>query len=348
MSNSVEPPEPQAVAGVPGRAIPRDRHAFEFVERRSCPVCGSGKVDCRYDRGFAEPPISNFLVRYYGVDPERFGKARYSLVRCAICTLLFQRWVGDAALLAELYGQWIALEGAPERDPLYRRDVGAPSWSRDGHEILTVAAYLGKPVRALRVLDYGMGWALWARIAKALGCDVAGVELSADRRAFAQSYGIEVLHDDELGQQRFDFINTDQLLEHVTDPGETCERLAVMLVPGGILKVSVPDGHSAERIMQRLVSAPELVTDDELMPVQPLEHVNCFTDRTIEHLAKQAGLRVAYPNIAQRYAFLRHPPAIPREPKQLIKELIRPFYTFRNASNLYRWLCKDAVDRGRP
>lgn len=35
-------------------------------------------------------------------------------------------------------------------------------------------------------------------------------------------------------------------------------------------------------------------------------------------------------------------------PEQLVKELLRPFYSFRNANNLYRWLCKDGVDRGGP
>ena len=323
------------------------KNGLGFVERKACPLCGSADVDCRYDRAFAESPVSDFLVRYYGANPKRFGPGRYRLDYCAACAFHFQRWVGDSALLEELYGQWIAFEGAPDHDPIYRRDIDAPGWSRDGHEILTIAAFLRKQPSDLRVLDYGMGWALWARIAKAMGCKVAGTELSADRRAFAQGHGIEVLSTDEIGEQRFDFVNTDQLLEHVADPWETCHRLSRVLVPGGILKISVPDGRAAERIIARLKSVPGEVTDAEWMPVQPLEHVNCFTSRSIDQLARRAGLAVVSPTVMQRFAFVTKTPAIPRRPKQLVKELIRPFYTFRNSTNLYRWLRADPIVRGR-
>jgi len=137
------------------------------------------------------------------------------------------------------------------------------------------------------------------------------------------------------------------LLEHVADPWETCLGLSRALVPGGILKISVPDGRAAERIISRLKSAPSEVTDAEWMPIQPLEHVNCFTSRSIDQLARRAGLAVVFPTVMQRYVFLTKASAIPRRPKQLVKEMIRPFYTFRNSTNLYRWLRADQEVRGQ-
>ena len=68
------------------------------------------------------------------------------------------------------------------------------------------------------------------------------------------------------------------------------------------------------------------------MPLQPLEHVNCFT---LEGLRRLTGMTEVRPSYRQRYAFL--PGVSPRYPRKAVKELVRPFYQWRNPDNLYAW-----------
>jgi hypothetical protein len=56
---------------------------------------------------------------------------------------------------------------------------------------------------------------LWARIALELGCQYFGTDLSRQRSDYAASKGVRVVEPDDLPRDAFDFINVDQVLEHV-------------------------------------------------------------------------------------------------------------------------------------
>jgi hypothetical protein len=317
-----------------------------FVERTDCPACRGKAGKTLYRSPFDQGPIGSFVRAYYGVDPAILAAAPYELVRCLKCTLVYQKWVGDGALLAELYGDWINEANLPADDPQYQQEVSHPLESRDGHEIMAAASLLGVAPSAMTTMDYGMGWAMWARIAKHLGAASYGSEISPTRIDFARQHGVIPLADHELGADRFHFVNTEQVMEHVADPRGIAERLAKALVPGGILKISVPSAERADRIAESLRSGRCRGTIEELMPVQPLEHINSFTRKSIEVLAASLGLEVAHIPLGAGYAFLGRPGSIsPRRPKKALKELVRPFYQVWNPRNLYVWLRKP-VARG--
>jgi 2-polyprenyl-3-methyl-5-hydroxy-6-metoxy-1,4-benzoquinol methylase len=317
--------------------------AFGFVERSACPVCGSHRSETVFRSSFEEGAIGQFIRSYYGIDPKQLRAAPYELMRCPNCTLIFQRFVGDDALLGELYGNWINHYCHPELDQQYQTEVSAPLRSRDGHEILVASNVLRIEPERMRVLDFGMGWAMWARIAKQLGCDVYGAEIALDRLEYAARHGVRPIDLDELDQSMFDFINTEQVMEHVREVSSTASRLAQLLRPNGILKISVPNAERALEIVADLRRERCHGTIDELMPVHPLEHVNSFTRRSLWRLAEHLGLEILRPNLLQRYAFLKQRGSIAlTAPAKVVKELVRPIYQYHNRSNLYLWMRKPA------
>jgi 2-polyprenyl-3-methyl-5-hydroxy-6-metoxy-1,4-benzoquinol methylase len=331
---------PQSQSGTPkkGKHVP---DAFGFVERRDCPVCGCSRTTTAFRIPFDKGAIGRFLRDYYAVDPRLLRAAPYELMRCPDCTLIFQRFAGDDALLDELYGKWINHSYVPELDQQYRAEVSAPLRSRDGHEILIAADVLSIRPEGMTVLDFGMGWGMWARIAKQFGCDVYGREIAADRVEYAVRHGVRPIKIDELGKPMFHFINTEQVMEHVRDLAATASQLAQSLRPNGILKISVPNAEGALRIAGDLRSERCRGTIEELMPVHPLEHVNSFTRQALSKLAERLGLKVIRPGIAQRYAFLKRRGSILlTEPAKALKELVRPIYQYHNRSNLYVWMQK--------
>lgn len=313
--------------------------AYAFEARDACPACGS-EGETVYSASFAEGGIGTFVRDYYHIDPDVLRNAPYELQCCRGCGMVYQRYVGAHELLNELYSSWVDEPEDPERDiDTYRDEIRAIPESRDAHELMAAASYLGRPVSNLKTLDYGMGWALWARIAARLGCDSFGSDLAEPRMEYAARHGVRTVSDDEMIGHQFDFINTEQVFEHVPQPAHLLEKLESALAPGGIVKISVPSGERIEGLLETLNQGRYRGDRDTIMPVQPLEHLNCFRRTSIRAMAERVGLEIVRPGPWHGYAFLRQSGTIRlSRPKKALKELVRPWYQYRNPANLYIWL----------
>ena len=91
------------------------------------------------------------------------------------------------------------------------------------HIFTFLFSFFKKPPIELQFLDFGMGWGKWCQMAKAFGCQVYGLELSKARIKYASSLGISVLSNEELNHYKFDYINADQVFEHITNPKNTLQ-----------------------------------------------------------------------------------------------------------------------------
>jgi SAM-dependent methyltransferase len=308
-----------------------------FVCRERCPGCGSAAAGTLLDLPYDAPPVGDFVTRYYfrARDVRSWlAGGRYRLDRCGACGLVFQRFVGDDALLATLYGTWLTGAIDPDRDPEFRRQVAAPGQSRDGHELMAAAALLGRPVQSLRVLDYGMGWGLWALVAHGLGARAFGYDLAESRNDYVKRHGVTPVRLGELPGLGVDFINTEQVFEHLSAPAEVLALLASALAPGGILKISVPTSPDVERLLAD-VDWGDL---GALVAVHPLEHVNCFDRGSIATMAAASGLAPVAIPLRAYLSFLRVPGAIPKRARPLAKAFARPVYHRFSRENVYLWL----------
>ncbi len=208
---------------------------------------------------------------------------------------------------------------------------------------MAASSYLTIPLDRMRTLDYGTGWALWPRISAQLGCLSFGADLSTSRQDFARQHGVRVVSDDEIPEHQFDFINAEQVFEHVPDPLALATRLSEALAPSGILKISVPSGEGVERVIARLDTMDRIVQPRDIMAIHPLEHINCFKRKSLERLAEKCGLSPVRPNYRHRFAFLRHSGTIDLfRPRKTIKELVRPWHQYHSSTNLHVWMQKQS------
>jgi SAM-dependent methyltransferase len=255
-----------------------------FVERRACPVCGELRHEVLRSVAFTAPEVWEFVARYYGgrVEPRDLEGGLYQIRRCLACRFLWQAFHLDDAGMAVLYERWISPEESLAKK--IRADVSL----YDGYarELSSIARRLGRKPHQLSLLDFGMGWGAWCRMAQAYGYSVAGFELSQRRREHARAWGIRVI-DSLDGPERYDYINCHHALEHVPDPHRTLAWLVAALAPGGLVRLSVPDG----REMERRLREPGWRAEKDAL--HPLEHLNCFTTDTLARLAARAGLRLA-------------------------------------------------------
>jgi 2-polyprenyl-3-methyl-5-hydroxy-6-metoxy-1,4-benzoquinol methylase len=148
-----------------------------------------------------------------------------------------------------------------------------------------------------------MGWGKWALMAKAFGSDTYGSELSKSRIQFAKSNGVNVISWDEISLQQFDFINTEQVFEHISDPLGTLCWLKNALKPNGLLKIGVPSRQDIKRRLRVMDWKSPKGTRDSLNPVAPLEHINCFTRLSLLTMAKKAGMQEIFIPMKTLYAY---------------------------------------------
>jgi 2-polyprenyl-3-methyl-5-hydroxy-6-metoxy-1,4-benzoquinol methylase len=270
----------------------------QLRERQSCPCCGSGKFQTLLKESYDSQGLLDFFRRHYNglADISSLSATFYHLVRCIDCQLAFQRTIPGDALVNEIYEEWIP---ASERERLHReRSIDDYRyWSEQIHFFVQ---HLGKNPYDIRVLDFGMGWAEWASMARAYGCTVAGAELSQNRIDHARSIGIHVVSWDEIPTQPFHFINTEQVFEHLTEPLAVLQHLASALAENGVIRLSVPDSRVALKKAASASGFGELAAET-IMPIQPLEHINCFESHSLTALAAKAGLKPVRPSLHHLY-----------------------------------------------
>lgn len=294
-----------------------------FVRRAVCPICGSTRSDAICSIPYTSKSMTDYLQAFYGpqggVEFAYLDGAQYSLRACQTCAGIYQEFIPNDALMHRLYEIWIDPTIVQEQ----HRNKPADYFAAFSAEIEDVIAWFGGPPAALKFLDFGMGWGQWALMAKAHGVHSSGCELSAEQVQNALSLGLDAIGWDDIPGGCFDFINTEQVFEHIPEPLDTLRHLKSGLSDRGILKVSVPDAVDIMRRLQVLDWQASLDSRDSLNPVAPLEHINFFQMESILAMAQLAGMHAI--SLPRRTRVPSSPP-VPKGAKESAKQLLRPMY----------------------
>ncbi|MEM7207285.1 MAG: class I SAM-dependent methyltransferase [Pseudomonadota bacterium] len=260
--------------------------AIDLIDRNECPVCSQPEAQELYRASFGQPALSSFLQQFYKNRYDHSLSNRdYILDQCQRCSLIFQRGVLNDPGMMMLYDHWIDNEAS-----LRKKQSAKPKTTRQYARVIdAIGRYFPRSPGTVRVLDFGMGWGYWAHMAQSHGYDVTGLEYSENRLAHARSIGVNAVKHLSTGEQMFDFVLANQVLEHVPDPRQTLQTIAAHLAHGGIAHIRVPDGRGvAKKIRAHGWSG-------EIEPVHPLEHINCFTRPSLIRLARNCGLKPISP-----------------------------------------------------
>lgn len=255
-----------------------------MIDRIECPICAQQGHSI-----FRWPYQSRELLRVAAHAPNVRAIAvtrDYEVLCCDECDISYQRWVPNDQEAAELY----ALHGN-EDDILDEITQQKLHWySHMTEEILVMRQIIDKGLP--KVLDYGCNWGKWASMALAYGCDVYAVEVNSIAADFVSRRGVKMISDSQLAQHTFDFINADQVLEHLPDPKPLLARLASALTSTGMIKLSTP---SAPRLSHNLTKAARAKDGSILSPsridaLEPLIHLNLFSNRSLRVIGDKIGL----------------------------------------------------------
>ena len=296
-----------------------DQPQDTVVERDHCPSCSSTAFNVIVREPFESPALRTYFDEHYEgrADLAPLKGFNYELVRCRNCGLGYQRTIPGKDLLHQIYEHWIP----PSEKERLQRQYSLEDFRYWAEQVQFLVQHLRISPHSIRIFDFGLGWSEWAIMARAFGCRVAGSELSSARVQHARSIGIEVIEWNEIPNRRFHFINTEQVFEHLLAPLDTLKQLVSGLEPGGVLKISVPDCRPALRRLEKDHSL-SVLSHSRLMPVAPLEHVNCFEYRSLVRLAGTAGLHPVRPSLRLLY----NSTSGWLSPKKALRAALRPIY----------------------
>lgn len=295
-----------------------------FIERTECPVCAGHKVSTVYSAPYVGSPVEDYLrprcdrSNGEGSYRQRFAGHEFVVSACSDCNALFQKHAPAPGLAAEYYDTWIAAHGSPS----------APftEYTHRINEALVLTSLLlkrtGKRSPAdLSVLDYGVGRGVFALAMRACGCKVSTYDLSSERMETARRNGLAAIEDSEIPGSGFDFINTEQVFEHLPAPRETTAHLVSGLNDRGILKISVPYGRAIESGPFRIDWNAPKYGPYSPMYLQPLEHLTYFRRPSLDKMMAGLGYAQVRLSVADElnYAFNW------KGARQIAKNLVRPF-----------------------
>ena len=301
-----------------------------FIIRKECPACASESLRKIYQNPFNDPPIKNYLEEFYsiqgGVEFEFLEGALYVLCACDTCGLIFQRDILNDIFMERLYEIWIDHQKVYFNDKNHELEY----YSGYAQEIMRIIAYFQQVPSSLCLFDFGMGWGKWALMAKAFGCESYGSELSEARMQAAKSNGVKIVLWDEIPQHQFNFINTEQVFEHLSYPFETLSHLSKALRPNGLLKISVPTANDIVRRLRIMDWKSPKGSRNSLNPVAPLEHINCFSRSSLIAMASRAGMEEVSMPMRIQYRFTTDWSGISKIVKNLLLPIHRNMIKRRN------------------
>lgn len=259
--------------------------AADFVTRKSCPACRSTSGEVVVDLPYTEPPLSDYLTAFYGdaaagqLGPIPSG--RYRLLRCADCETTYQATVPPAAWLARFY----ALIQEPDEStwPTFL-------FEQQSREVAMLARALDEQGLPKKALDYGVGTGAWARLARAAGFDVTGMDVAEGSFARLAAEGIRCVTPFSVPDADFSLIHAEQVFEHLAFPDDVLRELTARLRPRGLVAIGVPhDPDLPEKLRTPDWLAPK-TSPRSLNAVAPLEHLNAFSPAGLRRLAETNGL----------------------------------------------------------
>jgi len=267
-----------------------------FHLRQSCPLCQAEEHKTLCELPYSGPPMATFLEDFYHgrIPPQALREQNYRVVSCNGCGFIYQDLILDANGMQGLYQDWI-----DNAQSLRKKQTAKASLFRQyAGQIQTLMRLLPGDPTQMRVLEYGMGWGYWSRMAQAHGLDVSGYELASERREYALAMGVKVVDELPPPGAHFECLYANQVFEHLPDPLASLRELCARLTPDGLVYIRVPDGRGiADRLARHGWSS-------ELDAIHPLEHINCFTRKTLIDLALRAGLRPLSPPLRLNWGSL--------------------------------------------
>jgi SAM-dependent methyltransferase len=211
--------------------------------------------------------------------------------RCQKCDFVFVNPRPTLAALGDYYSMHLDHKPPIDSAPL---PLATPDASSDAPG--AIAQLLRLRPGSGRMLDVGAGGGGFSLAAKAAGLTVTALEIDpSEAAALAAVPGLRVIptlfESFEMPPSSFDYVLMSHVLEHSQDPRAWITKAALLLSPGGVLAVMLPNFNSIYRYV--------VGTRDPFFI--PPDHLNHFNATSLSRLCASLGLREVHHATTTRF-----------------------------------------------
>ncbi|HZT08891.1 MAG TPA: class I SAM-dependent methyltransferase [Chloroflexota bacterium] len=235
-----------------------------------CNLCGSTSFREIYPSRL-ESLAGRDVQEIYACTSSAYGECG-PIVRCTNCGFVYQNPQPDPECIRAAYEDVVDVRYAEEREGrvhTFRRALGEiEEFARPG-----------------RLLDVGSHLGVFVEVARDLGWDARGIELSHWAVGVAQKRGLPVtrgsIADLRDAEHSYDAVTMWDVVEHLPDPTGDVRHIHRLLRPGGLLAISTMD-----------VDAPVARVLGRRWPWYMQMHLSYFSRRTLARMVTAAGFQV--------------------------------------------------------
>ena len=255
----------------------------DFLSYETCKICNN-KGKKVYSKNYSDKEFSNFFSKFYGHSNldlllDYVKDERYILLKCADCSFVWQQTEPDGKFAFKLYEEII------DKKASLKKSIKLKQKRKEKFKTEFEFIYNYFNVKKLNILDFGAGWGSWLDVVDKNKANLYAFEISPSRKKHLIKNGFTVLDENSIKDYNnfFHFIRLEQVLEHLTDLEQNIQLIKKLSLEGGLINVGVPDGVSEIKNNNSYTI--------EKGPVQPLEHVNCFNNKSLIKFFKINGFQ---------------------------------------------------------
>ncbi len=254
---------------------------MKLIERTKCPICFNQKFKSLYKISYNSENLLNFLDEYYKktVLTDLLKDDYYELLECDKCKLIFQKYIPDDEFSYMLYDEIISSEESLKKKLFSSKNLNL----KYDNQIKLIKSIYNK--KEIKVLEFGAGWGFWASRAIESGLNVDVFELSGSRVEYMKKKKINVIEDLKESLDQYDFIYSDQTIEHISDPHQIFKSFLPNLKKGGFILLGYPSSFMFKKKLKKSYIPKKDAA-------HPLEHINIFNRSSMVHLIKQYDLNL--------------------------------------------------------
>ena len=215
-----------------------------------------------------------------------FKEYKLGLLQCESCKFVLSPTIWQSQANEQFEDEWFGEDYQAE----------ASFWVRQfelWNNRKTLKRILFAKTAGNKLLEIGVGSGSFLNTARKHGYEVMGVDLSASIcRRVDKAYSIKMYQGSLLaleGNQLFDVIVINHVLEHVPQPIEFMDRLFRLLTPGGVVHIAVPNIDCWEAMLSGWTS------------FEPY-HLSYFSPETLKKVVLASGFKIKFNNTHESFS----------------------------------------------
>jgi 2-polyprenyl-3-methyl-5-hydroxy-6-metoxy-1,4-benzoquinol methylase len=255
-----------------------------FYESSKCKICNQ-LGESIYSKKYDDENIKFYLINYYGEKKyenfkDQISHVKYELLKCDDCKFIWQKYIPNENFSIDLYEKIIDNDESLKKSKKKYHNQKKSFYKE-------IKKIIGKfDEKKINILDFGAGWGHWLMSGLNLPYNSYAFELSPSKIKFLLLNKIKVLNFETINsyQNYFHYIRMDQVLEHLDKPNLTLEIIKKLGRKDCIFYISVPDGA-------KIINNKNKIIKIQKGPIQPLEHLNCFSKKSLKKILDKNGFR---------------------------------------------------------